>query len=122
MLAKQHGLQRACKERWFLDWMRKERPDHFIEYETGLDYGHYSMWLMYLWQDGDAYSEEGIMKNCVVSLGDRRSYFRTAIQALVSNIPFDAVAEYSEDTTAVYKPSGHDGEWKLNMLVSLLSP
>lgn len=117
---KSDGLQYAVRKKSFEVWMKFNRPTQWEYYLNELPYGGPSMWLNYLWLDGDKYREDGGMQHCVVPISDRRCYFRTYLAAVVQNIPFETIDNFSDDTSPVYSPNGHDGRAKLNALLGVI--
>jgi len=119
---KSDGQQYAVRKSTFEMWMKRERPQQWQYYVDELPYGGPSMWLNYLWLDGDTYRETGGMVNCVVPVADRRCYFRTYLAAVVQNIPFELIDNFSDDTSPVYESTQHDGRMKLNALLGVIQP
>lgn len=115
-----NGPQYAVREQAFLEWFERTRPARYKEYVQQCECGGPAMWLNYLWLNGDTYVDSGYFKCCRVPIVDRRVYFRTFVQAVVQDIPFDAVDQFSEDTSPVYVPNDHDGRVKLNALLSVI--
>jgi len=117
---KSDGPQYAVRKTTFELWMKRNRPCQWEYYMNEQPYGGPSMWLNYLWLDGDKYREEGGIQHCVVPISDRRCYFRTYLAAVVQNVPFEMIDCYSDDTSPVYNANDHDGRVKLNSLLGVI--